>query len=93
MRSNQYGVVPTWLEKYLLFLQREACYYCGVNIARGYQLDHVIPLSKGGLHDWSNIVLSCRTCNARKSFLSLETFLDRQREAGIPVNLRFYFLK
>ena len=29
-------------------------------------IDHVIPLSKGGLHSWSNVRLACRCCNSLK---------------------------
>ena len=40
------------------------CYeYC-----RDYcTVDHVIPLSKGGLHDPQNVVLACRECNSKKN--------------------------
>lgn len=30
-------------------------------------VDHVIPLSKGGTHEWSNVQLLCRGCNVAKS--------------------------
>ena len=30
-------------------------------------IDHVIPLSKGGMHSWGNVRLSCRECNWKKS--------------------------
>ena len=30
------------------------------------ELDHVIPLSKGGGHLWSNVQCACRECNSRK---------------------------
>jgi 5-methylcytosine-specific restriction endonuclease McrA len=39
------------------------CQYCG---GPAENLDHVIPRSKGGLHEWENVVASCRRCNARK---------------------------
>lgn len=29
-------------------------------------IDHVIPLSKGGLHAWDNVRLACRGCNTKK---------------------------
>lgn len=29
-------------------------------------IDHVIPLSKGGVHEWNNVQLLCRKCNVYK---------------------------
>lgn len=29
-------------------------------------IDHVIPRSRGGAHDWTNVVAACAPCNARK---------------------------
>jgi hypothetical protein len=31
------------------------------------ELDHIIPLSKGGLHSFDNVQCTCRSCNAKKS--------------------------
>lgn len=31
------------------------------------ELDHVIPLSKGGTHTWGNVRCACRSCNGKKS--------------------------
>lgn len=30
-------------------------------------IDHVIPLSKGGVHEWQNVQLLCRRCNCIKA--------------------------
>jgi len=47
--------------------QRGHCYYCRKNVALNeYHLDHVIPLSRGGSNDISNIVVSCAACNLSK---------------------------
>lgn len=29
-------------------------------------IDHVVPLSKGGKHEWTNVVTACSTCNNKK---------------------------
>jgi len=62
----------------LLILDRDKwkCYLCGVKTPKELrgtyldnapELDHVIPLSKGGLHVESNLRCACRKCNAEKS--------------------------
>ena len=30
-------------------------------------VDHIIPRSKGGLHEWSNVVACCKKCNLIKA--------------------------
>jgi 5-methylcytosine-specific restriction endonuclease McrA len=40
------------------------CQYCGAK--QHLTVDHVIPRSKGGSSDWTNIVASCAPCNRRK---------------------------
>lgn len=44
------------------------CQYCGGKFARkDLTLDHVIPRSKDGKSEWTNIVSSCAPCNTRKA--------------------------
>lgn len=31
------------------------------------ELDHIVPISKGGAHTWSNVACACRRCNGIKS--------------------------
>jgi 5-methylcytosine-specific restriction endonuclease McrA len=48
------------------------CQYCG---RASYELrpresltrDHVVPMSRGGLNVWTNVVTACSPCNTRKS--------------------------
>ena len=47
--------------------QRGYCYWCGCAVGNGYHVDHVIPLSKGGSNDASNLVISCPHCNTSKN--------------------------
>lgn len=44
------------------------CAYCGADTGVvGLHMDHVVPLSKGGRHDSTNVVPSCPSCNLSKS--------------------------
>lgn len=44
------------------------CCYCGGKFSTSdLNLEHVLPRSRGGLTDWSNIVTSCIPCNLRKA--------------------------
>ena len=47
-------------------LQRDnhRCAYCG---ASADTVDHVLPRSRGGRHEWSNVVAACVRCNHRKA--------------------------
>lgn len=66
----------------ILLRDRFTCAYCkkkltGVNLT----LDHVVPKSRGGADEWSNLVACCRPCNNRKGSRTPE-------EAGLPVPKR-----
>ena len=47
--------------------QKKVCYWCGDGCAKKYEVDHYIPLSKGGAHEEGNLVISCPSCNRLKS--------------------------
>jgi len=45
------------------------CIYCGkTSIEDGIklQIDHIFPLSKGGVHEYFNLITSCQSCNISK---------------------------
>lgn len=43
------------------------CQYCGKQCSRGeLTIDHVVPISKQGPENWSNVVAACRNCNQKK---------------------------
>ncbi len=56
---------------FLFARDRYTCQYCGRPRAelRGRDFltrDHVIPLSRGGLNTWDNVLTACSPCNNRK---------------------------
>ncbi len=54
------------------------CPYCNECIIRGH-VDHIVPVSRGGLNDRSNLVWACQRCNVQKKDKTLlEFFLYRK---------------
>jgi 5-methylcytosine-specific restriction endonuclease McrA len=44
------------------------CQYCGKRLSNSTgTIDHVFPTSRGGKHEWKNVVASCSRCNNVKS--------------------------
>jgi hypothetical protein len=54
-------------EKRLAIYLRDgcACVWCGLTVEEGAQLslDHLVPHSKGGSNDATNLVTACKRCN------------------------------
>jgi 5-methylcytosine-specific restriction endonuclease McrA len=59
----------------ILLQHGHSCAYCGSK--ERIELDHVIPISKGGTHTKDNVVPACRTCNATKCDKPLEQFMTK----------------
>ena len=62
------------------------CVYCGISLDMGavddniyfpdqLTIDHVVPLSKNGLHVINNVVCSCRYCNELKDSKTVKEFM------------------
>lgn len=43
------------------------CHWCKAPLNGHYHVDHVIPVSRGGSNDPSNLVLACQHCNCSKN--------------------------
>ena len=68
--------------KGVLVRDRWECAYCG---ERANTVDHVHPRSKGGKHEWTNVVAACRTCNQKKGNRLLEqTSLKLRFQPRVP---------
>lgn len=62
------GHAHVGLTKHRLFIRdRQICAYCGTHFAEAdLTVEHILPVSRGGRHEWTNVVTACRSCNTRK---------------------------
>lgn len=77
-RARKFGVVyERGLSREKVFIRdRWRCQLCGartpqklqgLNTPKSPELDHIVPLSRGGGHTWDNVQCACRSCNIRKA--------------------------
>lgn len=64
--------------------QGSVCAYCR-QPASPPDPEHVLPLSRGGRNDMSNIVAACRPCNADKNDLTLTEWAADRARRGLPM--------
>jgi 5-methylcytosine-specific restriction endonuclease McrA len=50
------------------------CAYCGVDLLKGWNVDHIKPQVFGGTNDLENLNPSCKDCNNYKCHSDLEAF-------------------
>lgn len=56
------------------------CVYCSVELTPfNFQVDHVVPVSKGGKSNVENLVGCCRGCNAKKRNKDVEQFRSERQ--------------
>lgn len=68
--------VKEWYSLRMKVFKRDkfTCQYCG-KIGGKLEADHIIPFSKGGGDELSNLVTSCRKCNRQKKDKSKDEFM------------------
>lgn len=76
-RARERGAYCERVDPYYVFdRDKWRCKLCGVKTPKkkrgtcdsnAPELDHILPLSKGGSHTYSNVQCLCRNCNAAKS--------------------------
>lgn len=68
-RSHRFArnLVPVLTRRELYHRDGGLCMYCGQSLSFGrMQIEHVEPRSRGGAHEWTNVVSTCEACNRFK---------------------------
>lgn len=79
-KAHARGQTPTQISVSALRLRFDqfgnCCAYCGG--AGDMEIEHIKPISKGGLHDIGNIVPACSRCNTSKKDKEMESWYRAQ---------------
>ena len=82
----QRGSLLGWqIRSYVFHRDGRKCVYCGSANKERYEIDHVVPKSAGGTDRVSNLVISCRECNADKGNRSVREFLSDRLDRLVVV--------
>jgi 5-methylcytosine-specific restriction endonuclease McrA len=65
-RARTKGKLSADIFEKLFKLQKGKCACCGKKLGKDFHLDHIVPLSKGGLNVDSNVQLLTAFCNVSK---------------------------
>jgi 5-methylcytosine-specific restriction endonuclease McrA len=76
VRRNM-GKGLSFSKKNILRRDNYTCQYCGIR-ENMLTVDHVIPKSRGGGTNWTNVVVACKPCNLKKGSRTAV-------EAGMPL--------
>lgn len=64
------------IREYLSEKFRHKCCYCGIEQGQGrkFEVEHIIPVSRGGTSRVSNLAWSCHDCNQEKGSMTAEEY-------------------
>ena len=75
-KDYQQGELAGWqVRSYVFHRDGRKCAYCGTARAERYELDHIVPSSRGGTNRVSNLLVACQSCNIAKGNMLVEEFL------------------
>ena len=64
------------IRNYLLEMHGRKCFYCEKSVSK-FEVEHMLPKSRGGSNRIDNLTLSCHDCNQKKDTLTAEEFIKQ----------------
>jgi hypothetical protein len=65
-KRQGYRSLPTATKKFVFGRDGNKCRYCGSTDSK-FHIDHIIPRSRGGSDDPTNLCVACEPCNCSKN--------------------------
>lgn len=62
--ASRRGYGPSWRQLRLMFLREHPLCACG---APATEVDHIVPLARGGTNEESNLQALCKACHSAKT--------------------------
>ena len=74
------------IREYLLEKYKRTCVYCSVHNVP-LEIEHIVPVSRGGISSLTNLALACKPCNQRKDNQTAHEFgfPDVQKQAKLSL--------
>lgn len=84
MKRVTHGLPRLTLRQWIMRVKEfdNCCAYCGEKPEEGtyLEIEHLTPLTRGGMHRIENVVPACPTCNKKKGQMTYEEFLAKEAE-------------
>jgi hypothetical protein len=64
-------------KKYISAQQGWKCHHCKQQLSAFYEVDHIVPLYKGGSNNLNNLVSLCRECHSKKT--AMDRIMDESK--------------
>ena len=75
--------IPPLLRQLIIERDEHCCVHCGATeLDAIFQIDHLLPVTRGGTNEPHNLVTACRWCNARKGNMTLDEWDAYERAHG-----------
>lgn len=68
--------VSAYTKKQVAYRQEYRCAWCCILLPPAYEVDHIVPLFRGGSNSPLNLQALCRNCHGEKSLQEREDFKD-----------------
>ena len=85
---------PPLVNSYLFRRDQYLCLYCGGEFnADNLSRDHIVPVSRSGTDNWTNVVTACKRCNHRKANRTPEEAgMELLAVPFVPNRYEFFYL-